>query len=99
MTAGLVRGDGVFPPAARTSASVRASSGSRTSTIATAAPARANSSALARPIPVAAPVMMATLPRSAPLSARLMARSILAPANRCGGPSTPEAPPAQETRR
>jgi hypothetical protein len=44
-------------------------------------------------------VMMATLPRSASLSARLMARSILAPANRCGGPSTPEAPPAQETRR
>ena len=61
--------DATSPSAARTSATVRASSGSRASARATRAPACANSRALARPMPVAAPVMMATLPRSAPLSA------------------------------
>jgi len=41
-------------------------------------------------MPVAAPVMMATLPFKAPLSARLMARSILAHANSGGGSSLSE---------
>ena len=80
--------DATSPPAARTSVTVRASSASRASASATRAPAWANSRALARPMPVAAPVMMATLPRSAPLSAIPMSwppRSILASGDRVYG--------------